>query len=375
MKILIMSWRGPQHPRSGGAEIVNHEHAKSWVEAGHEVILFTSYFKGGKQVDNIDGINIIRRGNDLTFSVVWKAFLWYLFENNKKFDLVVDHFHGWPFFTPFYIRSRKVAFIHEVARNVWKFNPYSFPLNKIAEYIGYIFEPSIIFVLYFFTHFITVSESTKKSLMNWGVSRKNISVVQNGVFVPHEKESKEKNKTTTLMYLGALTEDKGIKDALEVFRILSKERFKFNFWIVGKGDKDYIKFLKNSSQDIKGLKFWGFVDQRRKFDLLSKAHVLVNPSKLEGWGLVVIEAAAMGTPTVGYKVPGLIDSVKQNVTGILTEESAQKMAEAVQRLLNDKIRYEYMRKECIAWSKKFKWEKSTKKSLHIIESMLESKKF
>ena len=50
---------------------------------------------------------------------------------------------------------------------------------------------------------------------------------------------------------------------------------------------------------------------------MSRAHVLLVPGVREGWGLVVTEANAMGTPAMAYDVPGLQDSVINGVTGKL----------------------------------------------------------
>ena len=74
---------------------------------------------------------------------------------------------------------------------------------------------------------------------------------------------------------------------------------------------------------IKGKKFDNLNQLRdkylkEKYDLLARAHILINPSIREGWGLVVIEAASVKTPTVGYNVPGLKDSIKDNETGLLS---------------------------------------------------------
>lgn len=374
MNILHFCWRGPGHPRAGGAELVTHEHSKAWVKAGHSVTLFTSSFPGSKDEETVDGVLVKRKGRDTSFTVIFYGIIWYLFENKSKFDLVIDHFHGLPFFTPIFVRSKKIAFIHEVAREVWKFNPYTYPLNKVIEYCGYVFEPVIIFVIYFFTKFITVSDSTKKALVDWGVASKNVEIVHNGVSVEKPLKVSDKEKSKTLVYLGAITQDKGIEDAIKVYKILSKKDKDIKFWVLGKGEKDYVDKMKGETKEDNNVKFWGFVDQKIKFELLSRAHLLINPSKLEGWGLVVIEAAAMGTPTVGYKVPGLVDSVKNNVTGVLVDKDVNKMADAIFRVLNDSVRYKHMSGNCIKWSKKFNWEISTKKSLQIIESMLESKK-
>jgi glycosyltransferase involved in cell wall biosynthesis len=50
---------------------------------------------------------------------------------------------------------------------------------------------------------------------------------------------------------------------------------------------------------------------------------LLHPSLVEGWGLVVMEAAARRTPAVGFDIPGLRDSVEDGTTGLLARgESA-----------------------------------------------------
>src|SRR4029453_4086976 len=56
--------------------------------------------------------------------------------------------------------------------------------------------------------------------------------------------------------------------------------------------------------------FHGRVSEEEKHDLMARAHVHLAASVREGWGLVVTEAAALGTPTIAYDVPGLRDSTR-----------------------------------------------------------------
>jgi glycosyltransferase involved in cell wall biosynthesis len=49
---------------------------------------------------------------------------------------------------------------------------------------------------------------------------------------------------------------------------------------------------------------------------LSRAHIILVQAVRERWGRVVIEANAMGTPAIGYDVPGLRDSIRHGETGI-----------------------------------------------------------
>lgn len=372
MKILLFSWRGPGHPNAGGAEASTYEHAKRWVKVGHKVTLFTSFYPGAKRIDSLDGVKIIRSGRQV-FGVHFEAIKWYLMENHQDFDLVIDQFHGIPFFIPLFVRKKKLAFIHEVTKEVWQLNPWSTPFNLIPSILGTTLEPLIFKFLYKNITFMTVSDSTKADLISWGLPSKNIFVVHNGITRPKINRLPPKEKRKTLIFLGAISKDKGIEDALTVFSIINNKEKDWNFWIVGRSEFRYENYLKKLSKKLglEGkLKFWGFVSERKKFELLAKAHILVNPSIREGWGLVVIEAAAVGTPTVGYNVPGLRDSIQNNKTGILTDSNSLVCAQAILSLSNSRKNYKKMQQSCINWSKKFNWEKSSRMSLELIKRIM-----
>ncbi len=68
--------------------------------------------------------------------------------------------------------------------------------------------------------------------------------------------------------------------------------------------------------------FTGRISERRKHQLLGSAWLLLHPALIEGWGIVVTEAALRGTPTVGFDVPGLRDSVDDGHTGVLARTEA-----------------------------------------------------
>lgn len=370
MNILILSWRGLRHPQAGGAEISTHEHAKRWVKAGHNVTLFTSAFINCKKSEMIDGVNIRRCGRQI-FGVQWEAFRWYQFGEHSEFDLVIDQFHGIPFFTPLYVGIKKLAFIHEVTKEIWDLNPLPWPFNRITAFLGLVLEPLIFKLIYHRMPFITVSESTKNDLMKWGIQKKHIAIIYNGVNVPKFLRLASKEKKKTGIYLGAVNKDKGIEDAIDIFAEILERENDWQFWVIGRSNPLYLKKLKEQSKSLgidKKIKFWGFVSEEKKFELLSRAHIAINPSIREGWGLVVIEAASVGTPTVGYNVAGLRDSIKNGKTGILCEKADPiSCSEAVIDLMLYKNKYKELRKNCFDWSKQFDWDKSAGKSLQLIE--------
>lgn len=370
MNILIFSWRGPGHPHSGGAEISTHEHAKGWVRAGHDVTLFSSYYFGAKAEEVIDGVKIIRQGAQI-LGVHLKAFIWYVFGNHQKYDLIIDQFHGIPFFTPLYIKEKKLAFIHEVTKEVWNLNPWPYPLNSLPAIVGTILEPLIFKIIYKKIPFMTVSESTKKDLMEWGIAKKSITVIHNGFNNPNYPKNKKEFKKT-IIYLGAISKDKGIEDALIAFRDLHERCPNIQFWVVGKGEEHKLECLKKKTKVFgieKVTKFFGFVSEKEKYDLLSRAHILINPSVREGWGFVVIEAASVGVSTVAYNVAGLKDSVVDGKTGLLCDTNPEALASKIKYLLDNAKLYQSLSANCLKWSREFSWEKSVNASLKLLETI------
>lgn len=290
---------------------------------------------------------------------------------------MIDQFHGIPFFTPLYIKEKKLAFIHEVTKEVWRLNSWSWPFNIIPFVVGTVFEPLVFRLFYRGIPFFTVSESTKKELTEWGIPNKNVTVIYNGSDASGIKKIPPKDKKKAIMFLGALSKDKGIEDALKTFSILNCGNEEYNFWVVGKGELHYLNYLKRLTKNLgidKKVKFWGFVSETKKFELLARASILINPSIREGWGLVVIEAASVGTPTVGYNVAGLRDSIIDQRTGFISETTPKALSEKLVVLLQNKLLYRKMSVNCIKWAKSLNWRKSARQSLKLLEDLAEEDK-
>jgi glycosyltransferase involved in cell wall biosynthesis len=368
MNILILNWRDSKNPKSGGAEIVTLEHAKAWIKAGNKVTWFTSKFKNSKTEEVIDGIKIVRAGN--FFTVYLLAPIFYLFTKNK-FDLVIDEIHGIPFFTPLYVRKPKIAFIHEVAGEIWDYM-YPFPINKIGKLI----EP-LFYIPYKNTKFMTVSDSTKQSLMTVGIGKENIEVINNGISNPVLDEPSEKEKDPIFIFVSRVVKMKGTENVIKAFFGIQKQLKDAKLWIVGDGDKLYVEHLKQviKTYPIKlKVQFFGKVNEQEKLVLMRKASLLLHASVKEGWGLVVIEAASQATPSVVYDVAGLRDSVKDGKTGVvLRENTPEEMAKQAINLFEDKVEYEKLQANSLAWAKSLTWENSTKRSDDLIDKVTNSR--
>ncbi len=371
MNILVFSWRDPKHPLAGGAEQVMHEHMKGWIAAGHKVTLFSSKMKDLSSSENLDGIRVVRRGYQY-LGVQVAGFFYYL-ANRGKYDFLVDQFHGIPFFTPLFSSRPKLAVIQEHAHEVWLKNPLPWPLNWAVGAIGYFFDP-FVFLFYKRVPFMTGSASARADLVKLSIAKENIHVIPHGVITPEMKIRYKKERIPTIVYLGILSKDKGIEDAIKCFKFLN-QKGNYQFWVIGKPETgEYSKRIGDlvSSLGLAGqIKFWGGRDKvsdLKKFELLGRSHVMVNPSIREGWGLVNIEANSVGTPIVAYRSPGLVDSVKEGVSGVFCKANTpQAMAELIMSLFKDPRLLRRLASSAVSWSKNFDWQKSKKMGLKLVE--------
>lgn len=358
MNILILNWRDIKNPASGGAEILTHEIAKRWVQKGHKVTQVSTGFSNCQRREIVDGVKIIRLGK--WWSVHFLAFFYYLFYLRKNVDIIIDEVHWYPFFAKLYASKKTILLACEVAEKLF-FSLFPYPLAILGRFLEKIY-----LFLYKNTPTLVISPSTKEDLIKEGFKAKNITVLPMGLNIPSNTKIYPKEKKPTIIYLGRLCKQKGIEDALKAFEQVKKEISNSVLWIVGAGEKSYVKKLKNIAKQIsEDIIFFGFVSEREKFKLLSKAHILIVPSVHEGWGLIVPEAGFVGTPSVVYNVGGLRDLVEKGQNGEIAEKTPEAMGQAIKKLLNDPVKYDKLQKGARKKAEIYDWDNTAEKMMQI----------
>jgi glycosyltransferase involved in cell wall biosynthesis len=157
---------------------------------------------------------------------------------------------------------------------------------------------------------VAVSPSTAHALRAIGVERDRIRVVHNGVEEPEPLV--RRSPEPLFVAVGRLVEYKRIDLLL---RLWERVRPVTGGRLVIVGDGPERARLEQLAGP--GVEFTGHVSEAEKHRLLCEAWLLLHPSAVEGWGLVVTEAATRKTPTVAFDVPGLRDSVVDGETGVL----------------------------------------------------------
>ncbi|WP_029523350.1 glycosyltransferase family 4 protein [Persephonella sp. KM09-Lau-8] len=351
MNLLILNRRCIKHSQKGGAEVYTYEIAQSVVEKGGTVEWFSSKEKGLKDEEIIDGIKFIRKGNELT--VHFYGFL-YALKKGKNW-LILDEFNGIGFFT--FFKKNSFLLIHQLYEEFWNVE-----FRKLGNFFKIL--EKLLLRLYRNKKVITVSESTKKDLLNLGF--KNITIIYNGLNVKPIENINKDLKKLRLVYLGRLKKTKNPEDAIKAFFEVKKVIKDTELIIIGKGP--LYEYLIRKYKDAPDLIFKGFVSEEKKYDILKNSHFILVPSIREGWGQVVLQANAMGTPAIGYKVAGLIDSIKNGETGYIVGDYRE-MADKIIELWGNKEKYEKISKNALEWSKNFSWERTRKEFLNFLKNL------
>lgn len=127
------------------------------------------------------------------------------------------------------------------------------------------------------------------------------------------------------IYLGRINLEKGIRELLQAFNEVIRKDPKAVLLLVGPMDIkkpiESMNIIEKISNNENIFRF-NYTDEPQEFLFISD--ILCCPSHREGFGTVIIEAGAMGIPSIGSNVIGLKDSIIHNETGILFEKANSK---------------------------------------------------
>lgn len=341
-RILLYNWRDVRHPDAGGAEVFTHEVLKRLVDRGHEATLFAAAFDGCDQTTDIDGVEVVRAGG--RYTVYGQAMRHYR-DVRGDFDVVIDEVNGPPFLTPTYVDEPVVALIHHVLREEW-FYELPFPVDSLSYHLQ-----DWWLKLYRSVPTVTVSQSTERELRDLGFE--DVTVAPEGIGVEPLSAVPAKPDRPTFLFVGRMARPKRPDHALGAFEHLRDHYPDARLHMVGDGDM--LPALRANAGD--GVRFHGYVSEERKRQLMKESHVLLVPSVREGWGLVVTEANAMGTPAVGYNVKGLRDSIRNGENGLLAAQHPSRLARRAVTVLE--TRYDAYTRAALEVSERHDWDRTT----------------
>lgn len=369
MKRLVwICWKDIRNPEAGGAELVHQEISKRFVRDGWEVIHLVPGFEGCEPETVVDGVRIIRIGGGiLSF---YRLPFYFRKHLRSSTTFLVDAFISLGSFSCLLMRPSQAAIIVHHIEDVKWFYQSSFAgvprwVMPFFQVTGYFIEKLqlLALALLFRGKIVTVSESTAKELVWHGFKRGRIVIIPeaiDGKPLDTLERSLPKEKVFTVMAVG-MRKVKRPDHVVRAFELFQAQHSDVQLWLAGWGGMHDALKAQVARRGMRNVIFWGRVTDTQRDELLQRCHVLCVASIREGWGLVVIEANAMGTPVIGYDVPGLRDALAFE-NGWLAQPSPKGMADqletAYELWMTDPARYDIIRGRCVETARQFSFDRT-----------------
>jgi len=326
------------HPIKGGTETVVRNLSVELNKIGVHTDVMTFNMdrkwnpKWRGKIENIEGITVFKI----------PALNWLPTEHSSKITLEINllpgrfrnilrkyeiiHFHeddlSFPLFS-FFVRKHKIFQLHGLDVNYYKrYHLSRFILKNVADL------------------YISISRRIEKDLMELGIPRGKITYLPNGVdtklFSP--KGEKEDN---LLLFVGRLTSTKGLHVLLESLPYLRKS---VHLVIVGPADwsltynQGILKWIEKENKEGRHkIQYLGALDHSDIIKWYQKAAIVILPSFLEGFPVVILEALSCETPVIATPAGGIPEVVQNYKNGVLVPPNDPlKLGEAIQYLIENK---------------------------------------
>jgi glycosyltransferase involved in cell wall biosynthesis len=369
--VLLLCWRDTGHPQGGGSETYLQRIGAQLAASGVAVTMRTARYPGAPRREVIDGVRINRAGGP------YSVYVWALLAmatarlgigplRRVRPDVVVDTQNGLPFLARLVYGRRVAVLVHHCHREQW---PVAGP---VLGRIGWFVESRLSPWMHRRHQYVTVSLPSARDLNGVGIADDRIALVRNGLDdAPEASLRGPRARNPRVLVLSRLVPHKQIEDALAAVAQLRPSIPGLHLDVVG-GGWWWQRLVDHAARlgITDAVTFHGHVDDVTKHHVMQRSWVHVLPSRKEGWGLSVIEAAQHAVPTIGYRSSGgLADSIIDGVTGVLVDSRAE-LVNRLGQLLTDPVQRDQLGAKAQARSAEFSWRQSADAMRTVLESVV-----
>jgi glycosyltransferase involved in cell wall biosynthesis len=366
LKVLFLATRDSKHPGVAGGDINMWECARYLASEGHAVTFATSKYPGSARAETFEGVHIVRLGGIWT---LWLTSFWYyLTQCRKKFDVVIAEGFGGsriPRLAPLYVREPIVTEWRQIHRAIFAAQyPGAFgPVLNILERATAAIHRN--------TRLIAYTREWKEQFPTLGFRPQNVFVVPVSLgdrWLSIDRAPQR--RSSQVAWLGKFRRYKYPDVAILAISRIAQAVPDVRLVLAGRhDDRRYERRLyelvrEHGLEHIVDFQF--DISEAQKEELLLSSRVLLLPSAIEGFGIVVLEANACGVPVVASSgVPE--SSVREGFNGLRYPlHDLSSLVEKTLRLLTDDDLFTRLSDNSRAFAQTFKWEAAGKRFEEVV---------
>ncbi len=374
MKVLLVSEFFPIGKNlkfSGGVEARTYYLARYLAKNQNDVTVLTSQINTAPREEKLEGFRILRVGPKRSYSATAGGVLERIFfikdaiKIGKNLDCeIVD---GSNFIT--HLIAKRIATSKKIPAVAWYPDVWTGSWITNAGIVGILGEILERFNLASgFDKYIAISKSTAKKLPK-KVDGK-IEIIPCGIDKKEFKNGRKKSDAT-IICVSRLAKYKNVKDLLFAFALVSM-KIKAKLIIIGTGPED--KALKSLAENLKirsKVQFFSNLPRRQLINLYQSSTIFCLPSRVEGFGISIIEASASGTPYVVSDIEVFREITKNGQGGLLFKLGDIKdLASKLETLLNDNKIYKKKQQEGLNLTRNYSWDDVALQTESIYKTLL-----
>ena len=360
MKILLVTEffpTGRDLRFSGGVEARTYYVAKHLTK-NHQVSVLASVSPGTKSREKLSNIDVFRVGPARNYS----ASVGHLISRIKFIKNAIefgsginaDIVEGGNYISHFIAKS--IAQRKKIPAVAWYPDVWLGDWIKNATFYGVFGEILERYNLFRgFDAYIAISKKTQTLLSKY--TKTKVHLIYCGVDYQEFFKRGNKFQKPVILCISRLASYKNIKTLVLAFANLSRSLPNIDLQIVGEGPEE--KNLKNLVGNLKiksKVKFHSNLPRKDLIALIKSSYVFCLPSKVEGFGIVTIEAASAGIPYVNSNIPVHVEVTKRGMGGFLADpDSPIDFSNKLSKLLSNKQLYLRKSQQARQLSKIYDW--------------------
>ena len=333
------------------------ENARYLASKGHDVTFVAANFPGAARRETLEGIKVVRLGG--IHSLWLRTFLYYMSRGRGRCDVVVTEGFGGsriPRLAPLYVREPVITEWHQIHRDLFAAQYpklLNAPLNLLERLTAWVHRNTLV---------RAGTEEWQRAFPKLGFKPENVFLVPVSIRDDWLGLSNgARASDPTILWLGKLRRYKCPDHAVQAMALVVRQVKTARLVIAGRRDDlGYEKELRNLVRRL-GLEasvdFRFDLSEEAKRSLIGESRIVVLPSAVEGFGIVVLEANALGVPVVASTgVPE--GAVRDGVNGLRYPfGDIPALADRIVQLLQDEALYSRLSLNASEQAERFSWSR------------------